>query len=73
MQLPYLKEKTTVSDLEKLIEGMTPEAYENLTGEKKPADKPADEPKAPTPSVPPSSEATLDDVVGGYESAELHE
>lgn len=62
-------------DPEKLLQEMTPEEYENLTGQKKPA-----EPGKPTalsvvPSMPQSSEPIEEDELAtcGGDSAELHE
>ena len=61
-------------DPEKLLHEMTPEEYENLTGQNKPTDKSTPSPPS-GPSMTQSSEPRVDDELGSYggDSAELHD
>jgi hypothetical protein len=59
---------------EKLLQEMTPEEYENLTGQKKPPDESTPS-RLSEPSITQSTEPTMDDELGPYggDSAEQHE
>jgi hypothetical protein len=61
-------------DPEKLLQEMTPKEYENLTGQKKPADRSTLSPSK-EPTLVQSSEPKVDDELGQYggDSAELHD
>ena len=62
-------------DPEKLLQEMTPEEYENLTGQKKLAQPGKPNPLSVVPSIPQSSEPIEDDELAtcGGDSAELHD
>jgi hypothetical protein len=62
-------------DPEKLLQEMTPEEYENLTGQKKPAELGKPMALLVVPSTPQFSEPIEDDELAkcGGDSAELHD